>query len=224
MYTFLLNKDKSLLATERIKIYQREKLVDKVQFILPQSYEEIDLTNKNVSIILKYVDQEGNAQSEFLVKDDELYKDNYVRCELPIDTNITKFAGNITLHLTIIYLDVENQINQVMHSSETILTISPLKDMYVNINDKSLEILDQKIIELQASIEAANILNESIDKNKADDLSYEDNTLQLISNGKKIGTPQTLDQLNEFEIVNFDSDDSPDEKPEKNDNNTILEF
>ena len=201
-----------------------EKLVDKVQFILPQSYEEIDLTNKNVSIILKYVDQEGNAQSEFLVKDDELYKDNYVRCELPIDTNITKFAGNITLHLTIIYLDVENQINQVMHSSETILTISPLKDMYVNINDKSLEILDQKIIELQASIEAANILNESIDKNKADDLSYEDNTLQLMSNGKKIGTPQTLDQLNEFEIVNFDSDDSPDEKPEKNDNNTILEF
>ena len=224
MYTFLLNKDKSLLATERIKIYQREKLVDKVQFILPQSYEEIDLTNKNVSIILKYVDQEGNAQSEFLVKDDELYKDNYVRCELPIDTNITKFAGNITLHLTIIYLDVENQINQVMHSSETILTISPLKDMYVNINDKSLEILDQKIIELQASIEAANILNESIDKNKADDLSYEDNTLQLMSNGKKIGTPQTLDQLNEFDIVNFDSDDSPDEKPETNDNNTILEF
>ena len=224
MYTFLLNKDKSLLATERIKIYQREKLVDKVQFILPQSYEEIDLTNKNVSIILKYVDQEGNAQSEFLVKDDELYKDNYVRCELPIDTNITKFAGNITLHLTIIYLDVENQINQVMHSSETILTISPLKDMYVNINDKSLEILDQKIIELQASIEAANILNESIDKNKADDLSYEDNTLQLMSNGKKIGTPQTLDQLNEFDLVNFDSDDSPDEKPEKNDNNTILEF
>lgn len=224
MYTFLLNKDKSLLATERIKIYQREKLVDKVQFILPQSYEEIDLTNKNVSIILKYVDQEGNAQSEFLVKDDELYKDNYVRCELPIDTNITKFAGNITLHLTIIYLDVENQINQVMHSSETILTISPLKDMYVNINDKSLEILDQKIIELQASIEAANILNESIDKNKADDLSYEDNTLQLMSNGKKIGTPQTLDQLNEFDIVNFNSDDSPDEKPEKNDNNTILEF
>ena len=224
MYTFLLNKDKSLLATERIKIYQREKLVDKVQFILPQSYEDIDLTNKNVSIILKYVDQEGNAQSEFLVKDDELYKDNYVRCELPIDTNITKFAGNITLHLTIIYLDVENQINQVMHSSETILTISPLKDMSVNINDKSLEILDQKIIELQASIEAANILNESIDKNKADDLSYEDNTLQLMSNGKKIGTPQTLDQLNEFDIVNFDSDDSPDEKPEKNDNNTILEF
>ena len=224
MYTFLLNKDKSLLATERIKIYQREKLVDKVQFILPQSYEEIDLTNKNVSIILKYVDQEGKAQSEFLVKDDELYKDNYVRCELPIDTNITKFAGNITLHLTIIYLDVENQINQVMHSSETILTISPLKDMYVNINDKSLEILDQKIIELQASIEAANILNESIDKNKADDLSYEDNTLQLMSNGKKIGTPQTLDQLNEFDIVNFDSDDSPDENPEKNDNNTILEF
>lgn len=226
MYTFLLNKDKSLLATERIKIFQREKLVDKVQFILPQSYEDIDLTNENVSIILKYVDQEGNAQSEFLVKDDELYKDNYVRCELPIDTNITKFAGNLTLHLTILYLDVENQINQVMHSSETVLTVSPLKDMYVNITDKSLEILDQKIIELQASIEAANILNESIDKNKADDLSYEDNTLQLISNGQKIGTPQVLDQANEFDIVEFDSDsdNSSNDKPELNNDNIITEF
>ena len=42
MYTFLLNKDKSLLATERIKIYQREKLVDKVLSDNPKSIEDIE--------------------------------------------------------------------------------------------------------------------------------------------------------------------------------------
>lgn len=222
MYTFLMNNDKNLVATERINIYQREKLADKMQFIFPKTYEDIDLTSDNTSIILKYADQERVAQSEYLVKDSELYKDNYVRCELPIDTNITRLAGNLTLHVTIIQIDADAKETKVLHTSEIVLTVLPLKDMYVNVTDKSLEILDQKIIELQASIEAANALNESIDANKADDISYEDNTLQLMSNGQKIGTSHVLDQLSEFDVVTFD--DAEDDSNTEDNSNMVVEF
>ncbi len=226
MYTFLMNTDKSLVATERINIYQREKLADKMQFIFPKTYEDIDLTSDNTSIILKYADQERVAQSEYLVKDSELYKDNYVRCELPIDTDITRLAGNLTLHVTVIQIDADTKETKVLHTSEIVLTVLPLKDMYVNVTDKSLEILDQKIIELQARIEAANALNESIDANKADDISYENNTLQLMSNGQKIGTSYVLDQQTEFEVVTFDNseDDSEEDNDTEDKNNMVVEF
>ena len=96
--------------------------------------------------------------------------------------------------------------------------------MYAHVTDESLEILDKQMIEMKAVLDAANALNEAIDKEKADDLSYENNTLQLVSNGVKIGTPKVLDQANEFDIVEFgEADPSPDE-PSQNDDNTIVEF
>lgn len=222
MYTILMRNDKSLIATNRTTIYQREKLVDKLEFLIPYQYADLDI--RDCMIVLKYVDQGNIAQSESLTKDDDLYKDNYVRCVLPVNTKITKFAGNLTLRLTFIKVNENSESDVVMHSGETTLTVNPLKDMYAHVTDESLEILDKQMIEMKAMLDAANALNEAIDKEKADDLSYENNTLQLVSNGVKIGTPKVLDQANEFDIVEFgEADPSPDE-PSQNDDNTIVEF
>lgn len=220
MYTILMQPDKSLVATQRVKIYQREKLADKLEFLIPSTYQDINI--QECAIILKYVDQDGIVLSEQLEKDEELYKDNYVRCVVPVNTRLTRSAGNITMHLTFIHVDYDtNDADVVLHSGETVLTVLPLKDLYDHITDESLEILDQKIIKLQAGIEATNILAESIDKNKADDLSYENNTLQLMSNGQKIGTSHVLDQMEEMDVI--DLDNTSDEQDDQT-NNRVVEF
>ena len=196
MYTILMREDKSLVCSHRTTLYQREKLVDKLEFIIPRVYGEINI--EDCMIFLKYVDQGNVAQSEQLVKDEEIYKENYIRCELPVDTKLTRFAGSISLHLTFIQIDNENyKENIVMHSGETTIEINPLKDIYSHVTDESLEILDNKILELQASIEAANILNESIDKEKADNIELDEYSgkIKLISNGKEIGTPIEINKL-----------------------------
>ena len=51
-----MNDDKSLTATVVTTLYQREKLADKIQILIPQNYEELDLNGKrkieNASISL----------------------------------------------------------------------------------------------------------------------------------------------------------------------------
>ena len=87
MYTILMNSDKSLVCTSRTTLYQRDKLVDKLQILIPQTYEDINLSD--FTAVLKYIDQGNEVHSEILIKDEEVYKESYLRYTLPIDTNLT---------------------------------------------------------------------------------------------------------------------------------------
>ena len=203
MYTILMASDKSLNVSVRTTIYQREKLVDKFRFLIPPTYDSVDLTD--FTVILKYLDQGNEAHSEVLVKEDELYKE-HLSYVLPVDTNLTRFAGDITLHLTLSKVDMEEKKQYSLETGEVTITISPLSDYYHFVSDDSLDAVSKKISELDVRLEAMDKIAETYNQTKADDLSYEDNTLQLLANGKKIGTPQKL----EDEMAAIDIDESSD--------------
>lgn len=200
LYTIVMNEYKELITTVKTTLYQREKLIDKIQFLIPELYNDISLTD--FTAVLKYVDQANVPHAEILVKDNELYK-NKLRFTLPVDTNLTKFSGEISIRLTFSKTDSETNTQYVLHTGEAIISISPLSDYYNFIPDESLEFVDQLVGQLNAKLEATDKMAEIYDKNKADDLSYEDNKLQLISNGKKIGKAVT--------ISNSESSDPDDE-------------
>lgn len=186
MYTILMLDDKSLCKSVQTTLYQREKLVDKIQFLFPATYEDINLTECDV--VLKYVTPDNTPHSEYLIKDEELYKDDYLRCVMNVDTGITKFAGDIILRISFINIDSENGVTEeVLHTGETTITITPLIDYFEKVGDEALEVLDRRILELKAMIEATTIAVESIDKNKADNIVLEDKTLSLTASGNKIG-------------------------------------
>lgn len=206
MYTIVMGQDKSLITTVKETIYRREKLVDKIQFLIPQKYNDINLSD--FTAILKYLDQTDTAHSEILVKDDELYK-NHLRFTLPIDTNITKYDGDIHIRITLSKIDAEAQKQYVLHTGETTISVLPLSDYYAFVNDESLEFVDQIVGKLESKIDAVEKIAETYDKEKADNLSYEDNKLQLTSNGEKIGNAVVITSgggttpSDEFEVVEF---------------------
>lgn len=226
MYTILLEPNKKILTTvSRVTLYQRESLVDKLQFILPQKYGDIDLSADNCQIVLKYTDPANNSYAVCLVKDKDLYKENYIRCELPIDISLTRFAGNITLYISVMDLNIEDSIEaEILHTNGVTITITPLDDIFGFVPNESFQKLDQEILKLQAIGKANTLLLESIDQNKADDLSYEDNTLSLMANGKKIGTSHTLDQQKEFNLVEFSGSDSDNDQNDSNNGNDTFTF
>lgn len=202
-----MNEQKELIATVKNILYQKEKLVDKIQFLFPQNYNELKLSE--CTAILKYLDQSNIPHAEILKKDNELYK-NHLRFVLPIDTNLTQFAGDIEIRITFSKVDMEQQKHYVLHTSPIVLTINPLKDYYAFVPDESLEFVDQLVGNLEAKLEATDIIAESYDKEKADNISYEDNKIQLTSNGNKIGDAITIisggeggSGGNEFEVVEF---------------------
>lgn len=180
-----MNDDKSLTATVVTTLYQREKLADKIQILIPPNYGELDLSEFTAT--LKYVDQANVPHAEILKKDAELYKD-HIRYVLPVDTNLTQYAGDIAIRITLQKNDMEVRKTYVVHTGELIINISPLKDYYAFVPDESLEFVDQIVSNLQNKIEALDKVADAYDKTKADNIKIENgNEIQLLSNKIPIG-------------------------------------
>lgn len=223
MYTILMKEDKSLVATSRSILRQYESLVDKIQFIIPKMYGDLDFSTGDYQIVLKYVDQANIPHTVFLEKGEELYKENYINCILPVGIELTKFAGDITMYISVMDVNIEDETKvEVLHTNGITISITPLDDIYGFAPNESFQKMDQEILKLQVAIKANTILAEAIDQNKADDLSYEDNTLSLMANGKKIGTSHVLDQQKEIDIVEFGDHEDPDTP--STDEDTFIEF
>lgn len=196
MYTILMDTDKQLTISKRTKLYQKEKLVDKIQFLLLTEYEGIDLTQFTVS--LKYVDQLGKSHAETLVKDEELYLGK-IRCVLPVDTELNKEAGDVLVHLTLSHLDVENGKNYILHTGEVAVEISSVSELYSFDADAALEVADQMALEFEAKCKALELMGNAYNKNKADDimLDKDNDVIYLMSEGQRIGSEIHLGELGE---------------------------
>lgn len=197
MYTILMNSDKSLICTVRTTLYQRDKLVDKLQILIPQTYEDIDLSD--FTAVLKYVDQGNEVHSEILIKDEELYKDNYLRYTLPVDTDLTRFSGNIKICLTLNKVDMEELKEYSLNTGETTITVSPLSDYYTFVSDQSLSVIDQKVNELNVKLKAIDKMATTYDETKADNIKLDKDTseIYLTSNNKQIGDKIAINDLSD---------------------------
>ena len=185
-----MNDDKSLTATVVTTLYQREKLADKIQILIPPNYGELDLSEFTAT--LKYVDQANVPHAEILKKDAELYKE-HIRYILPVDTELTQYAGDITIRLTFTKTDMEARKVFVVHTGELVIKISPLKDYYSFVPDESLEFVDQIVSDLQNKISALDKIADIYDKTKADNIQIKNGkTLQLLSNHTPIGDEVTV--------------------------------
>ena len=232
MYVILMQSDKTLVQRHKVIIYQREKLVDKIRFLVPQTYEDMMLSECRV--VLKYVDPGNVAHPETLTKEEELYKD-HLSYLFPIDTELTAFAGDIKIRLSFLQLNPENGLHEeVLHSSETVITVRPLSDYFSFKSDDSLEIIDQAMIELESKIQALNALSSVYDKEKADNIvqTVEGNDIkvQLSSNGKLIGDKVTVgndgkDGVPVFDLNTGEVPEDPDTPDEPDtDESDVVEF
>lgn len=194
MYTFLMRSDKTLAVTNKSVIYQRDKLVDKVKFYIPTTYEDINL--EDFSVLLKYIDQNNIVHVINLTKA-ETDKEGFMKYVIEMDTNLTKESGDIRIHLTLNKVDMEELKEYSLNTSEAIISIKPLADYYGFVSDSSLSIIDQKMNELDVKLEAANKIAETYDSSKADNIKLDKETseLYLTANDKPIGDKIAINDL-----------------------------
>lgn len=181
MYTILMDNQKNLITTVRNTIHYKENGVDKIHFLLPPKYEEMDISECIVT--LKYVDPYGNFHAEILTPDEELYK-NYIRYTLPVTTNFTQVVGNICLRLTIdkFIPGEESTVINVLETNSTVVVISKPDGFndFVSFEDieawkKQLSDMNKDITDLQGAMPT--------------DLAIDDETdnLHLVHDGERIG-------------------------------------
>lgn len=201
MFIIIMNEDKTLAVASKVKIYRKENMVDKMKFLFPEQYE--DLVLSECIATLKYRDPNGDLHAELLHKDEELYKGK-LSYSLPITTKLTEYAGDVYLRITFNKTDTETETQYVMHTGETKIIVESLAD-YSNLTpDQALEFVDQIVGILQSKLEATEKIAQTYDEEKADNISYEEDQVQLVSNGKPIGDTITIKSDSEnVKIVEF---------------------
>ena len=190
MYTILVNDNNELVTTVKERIMQRSKLVDTLHFLANPTYKNVDMSNFTVT--MEYVlPVSREYKTETLVKSDALYK-GQLEYVLPFDTFLTKEAGKVELQLTFtkVELDADGKAKQLVRKAgPATITIVPISAWSDIIPDNALSALDQRLIMVDAMINAANEMNQYLYETKADNLVYneETNELQLSACGNEIG-------------------------------------
>lgn len=144
-----------------------------------------------------------------LLKEEDLYKDSYLEYKIPIDTWITKEAGIIKFMLSLTKVEVGGNNKIIQHVRKVTggkIEIASSKDWGSELADGLLQAVDQRIVQLQMvaqQIDEANQELYDLCNGKADNLSYEENQLQLTSNGQKIGNPVSIYDIDPDEDGNI---------------------
>lgn len=230
-YVIIVEDDNSLYGSQKCEIMQREKLFNKLWFLVPPYYNGYDMSKCTVTMrFLRPISKE--FEMETLVLSDERYKD-YLKYVLPIDTNLSKEFGDLELNLTFTMVDIDENGNVVQHVRKTknhILHITQLSDWDSIIPDRALLALDQRILKQDAQIKALSELVISVNGNKVDNLVYNEveDTLQLMAGGVGVGDKVSVrDMLDDgAPVVDFNSDieNNPSDDNESTEESNVVEF
>lgn len=182
-----------MITSVRERIMQRSKLVDNLHFLVKPKYKEMDMSK--FTVLLEYVlPVSKEYHSDILVKSPDLYK-RHLEYKLPFDTVLTREAGEIELQLSFTYVEMNadgTMTQYVRKISPTTISIIPIAAWSDLIPDDALASIDQRLLKTDAMLQELADLADTLNRSKADNLTLEDDVLQLTSEGEKIGDPVTL--------------------------------
>lgn len=211
MYTIIVGNDNSLYGSRKEKIIQREKLFNKLWFLVPPHYNGYDMSQCTVTLrYLLPISKE--FKTETLILSDEKYEE-YLKYVLPIDSDLSKEYGDIELNLTFTLLDVDkdgNIVQRVRKTTNCFVNVTQIPDWDGLIPDNALSALDQRILKQDAQILSLKSIANKFNNNMVDNLVYDDKneTLQLVAKGVGIGDKVSVrDMLDDgIPVVDLDSD------------------
>lgn len=231
MYTILVNLDNSLTKSKVERIMQGSSMVDQLHFLVDPEYKGQNMQNYTLAVEYTLPQSKKKYKVELLAPSDELYKGK-LEYIVPFDTDLTAESGEVSVKLLFMYLEMDAEGNFIEHTRATdctYITITPVEQWSSYIPNANLDSIAQMVLKTQAQIEQIKGYAEIISTNKADDLSYENNELQLTSNGQKIGTPVTISSSAEdlkdgVPVVDLDNAIIKPEDPEGNEESNVIEF
>lgn len=207
--TILITQENELIdTTPKERIMQKSKLVDELHFIVDTLYKGMDMST--FTMVMEYKLPISNEyKTQILEQSPELYE-GMLEYKIPIDTDITKYPGNVEIQITMSKLESDARgkvLQRVRKVQPTVLKIYPIAAWSDMIPDANLTALDQRILKQDAQIKELNEIADKLNMTKADNLSYSENMLQLTSNGEKIGSAVSItssgSSTGDFEIVEF---------------------
>lgn len=197
-YTLLINNDNTIVATERHRIMQYSKLVDKLRFIVPKKYGDLDM--ENFPPLLQYrtpIMHILKIERPVLLDND--YKNDYLLYTMPISTSFTAESGDVELQLSFPGLNMDADGNVTEHNRETdriIIPVIPVSNWFT-VPDEALSTLTQYYLANQQQINALEDLAGILNQNKLDDITLDKEQGKVIGvvNGVFTGKGIDIEEL-----------------------------
>ena len=223
MYTILICNDNSLMTTKRECIMQRSKLVDDLQFLVPQFYNEQDMSNYTVQ--LEYVLPCSRKYcTEILNLSDEMYED-HLKYLLPFDTKLTSEHGEIEIQLTFVKTELDADGKGVQHVRKTsttkinVIQIAAWSDI---VPDSALSAIDERLIKLDSQMRQMDAYVEILNEKKVDNLVYneKEDVIHLSANGVVVGDKVSVRNMLDdgIPVVDLNADSENDSDKEHGNN------
>lgn len=199
MYTILITKDNTVIATEKEAIMEKSSLVDTLQFLVEKEYNGFDMAEFQL-VIQGYLPISHEIQVEQLELVDNNYKDLYYAYQLPVHTGITKEPGNLLYSLSFIKSEIDPNTGKVTNYVRNIaqgdINIHPISNWFAP-PDTALTQLNQILLANQQAISALRNVANQIQDNAPEDIIINSQTeeIYLTNDGKRVGIGITLSNL-----------------------------
>ena len=188
-----------MIVTERERIMEKQKLVDKLQFLVEKEYngfqmESFDLVMEYISPISKTV------RIETLTLVDNNYKDLYLSYQLPIDTNITAEKGDVNFSLSFMKSDIDEVTGEakqyVRRIENTYLKVIPVESWFA-VPDEALTQLAELYLANKQAINALKDVADNLAENSVNDIKLDvaNGEIYLVHDNIRIGTGMTISDL-----------------------------
>ena len=153
---------KSLYKTNEVTLFEGEQYADFLEILLPLTYNNIDLSYCNIE--LNYI-LPDKTESSFLInefKQEEIYKDEYYRYLIDINSYFTQIKGDVIFYLNIYGFDNEKDI--ILKTNETTLKIHCHKSGHrEEPTERELNIIEQVLIQSNRATSMVNEMQERMD-------------------------------------------------------------
>lgn len=197
-YVIMINEDKSTIATNRETIMQRDKLVGKLEILIPNNFCNLDIPTFDLIMLYK-LPISKKVDFVILKPEETEYKEGFCRYVLDVDTDITSEPGDVELQFSFISssLDADGKnIQQSMGIKPALLHICELAD-WLTVSDEALGNMAQLYINNMNILKATEQLAQSLYEKKLDDIKIdiEGKRIVGVSNGNQTGEGISMEEL-----------------------------
>ena len=195
MYTILVDNKNYMHTSVREAIVQGSNLTNYIKILVPQQYGDFNMIDFRASIRYKIQDEQGVGIVE--MDDPEELSNGYLQYLLPVTVEMTNKAGLLTLLLTFTKTDDLDESSILVRKICPIeISIVPIGEWEGEIPDSDIDYIDKKLEEIKDMVEDVKGVQEQLEKEKADNVTYENNILQLTANDSPIGDPVKIEGTN----------------------------
>ena len=189
--------NKSFNKINDITLFEGEENADYLEILVPQKYNNIDLSDCNIR--LTYITSD-NHENTFLIneyKQDILYKDNFLYL-INIDERFTSVVGKIQMYLTFSKSDEKDIL---FKSGVATMFIKDHPSGNNELTEKELDIIDQVVLISNKALKTA----ESVEQRADNGEFFPTIEISETESGHHNVTFKTEKQEESFEVKNGDS-------------------